>query len=444
MQRIARRHAAEAEDKKHLYGKGVSATLHEYDIEMIAYVPVLLLLVGMSLTVLVDSYISKKHRRIMLIIIALIFSLVVQDFLSFLLQVMIINPFARTLVGIFGYSVRPIILILFFYIVGTRHSYRPFWMLAVVNLLVYMTALFCGVAFAIDTNNHFQRGPLGYCCHIVSALLLIYLVYLSIKKYNRDRKKEALIPILNALLIVVSVAADSIAGHRDYPITFLTISVVISSLFYYIWLHLQLVRRHEQALQAEQRIQIMMTQIKPHFLFNTIATFKALCRKDPDKAAEVADKFGIYLRQNLDSLGQTSLIPFRKELEHTRLYSDIEMVRFDNLRVEYDIGDDDFKLPYLTVQPMVENAIRHGVRIREVGIVRVITRHRSSCHEIMIDDNGVGFDVNALNLSGNRHIGINNVRERVESMCGGSFSIDSRPGIGTSVTIRIPLRGEEK
>ena len=160
----------------------------------------------------------------------------------------------------------------------------------------------------------------------------------------------------------------------EQPLSFLTMAIVISCLFYYIWLHLQFVREHEDDLKAKQRIQIMRTQIQPHFLYNTIATFKALCRKNPEQAAEVADKFGAYLRQNLNSLDMPGRIPFEKELQHTKLYAEIEMVRFDNIRVEYDIQDSDFTLPPLTLQPMVENAIRHGVRIRKDGMVRVLTQ----------------------------------------------------------------------
>ena len=411
----------------------------EIGAELMVYIPILLLLAGLTFTVLVDSYISRKHKRIMLTIIVLIFSLAVRDYLGFLLDADGTQPFFRTLVAIFGYSVRPVILLLFFYIVGTGGRYRAFWALVGLNAVIHLTALFSGICFSIDAANRFHRGPLGYSCHVVSGILLFYLVCLTARGFGRVKEPETWIPVFNALLIVASVAFDSAADYRRCPVSFLTVAVASSSLFYYIWLHLHFVRRHEQALQAEQRIQIMMTQIQPHFLYNTIATFKALCRKDPEKAAEVADKFGAYLRQNLDSLGVTGRIPFRKGLEHTRLYADIEMVRFDNIRVEYDIGDDDFSVPPLIVQPMVENAIRHGVRIREEGIVRIATRRAPDCHEIVIEDNGIGFDPETAETAGGQHIGIRNVRERVESMCGGTLRVDSAIGTGTRVTICIPI-----
>ena len=402
--------------------------------------PLVLALVGLLFAVLIDPYISRRHRSIFLMVIALIAALVAQNLVGFLLDRKGTMPFARTAVAIVGYSVRPLILVLLFYIVAPGRRRPLVWVLIGINCAVHLTALFSGICFSIDAANEFRRGPLGYCCHIVSGVLLIQLLYLSLRRYSRERKAAALIPVVNVLMIIASVIADTFIDYRRYPVTFLTVAVVATNLFYYIWLHLQFAREHEDALRAQQRIGIMMTQIQPHFLYNTIATFKALCGKDPEAAADVADKFGRYLRQNLDSLGQTGLIPFSKELEHTKLYADIEMIRFENVCVEYDIEDNGFSVPPLTLQPMVENAIRHGVRIRENGRVLVRTRELSGMHEITVSDNGAGFDTSSVNETDGGHIGIKNVRERIESMCGGSFKIESVIGEGTVVTMLIPKK----
>ena len=183
----------------------------------------------------------------------------------------------------------------------------------------------------------------------------------------------------------------------------------------------------------------MKTQIQPHFLYNTLSTIQALCDIDPEKASETTGKFAKYLRNNLESLDRTDRIPFEKDMEHTLIYTDIEMIRFPNIRIEQDIEDEDFTLPALTVQPIVENAIRHGVRIREEGIVRISTRRDGDCHEIVISDNGKGFDIEKAGDGGGLHIGVKNVRERIERMCGGTLDIKSRMDEGTVVTIRIPV-----
>lgn len=225
-------------------------------------------------------------------------------------------------------------------------------------------------------------------------------------------------------------------------VSFVAVMAIVCCVLIYIWLHMLLVRQYEEELIAQQRVRIMMSQIQPHFLYNTIATFKALCRTDPEKAATVAEKFGRYLRDNLDSLSSEELIPVEKELEHTRVYADIEMVRFENIHVEYKIEDMGYSLPTLTIQPIVENAIRHGVRIREEGIVRVCLRLSEQYHEIVVSDNGIGFDISKTNNSKGTHIGIKNVRERLEKLCGGTMTVDSVPDKGTTVTIRIPKTEE--
>ena len=130
--------------------------------------------------------------------------------------------------------------------------------------------------------------------------------------------------------------------ETQQPVSFLTISIVISSALYYIWLHFQFVRAHEKDLAAEQRIQIMMSQIQPHFLYNTLATIRSLCLKSPETAAQTIDKFSRYLRQNLDTLSQSGLIPFRQELEHVKIYTEIEMLMFPYIHIRYDIEDDRF------------------------------------------------------------------------------------------------------
>ena len=133
------------------------------------------------------------------------------------------------------------------------------------------------------------------------------------------------------------------------------------------------------------------------------------------------------------------MIPFAKELEHTQVYAQIEMIRFPSIEIKYDIQDEDFELPALTIQPLVENAIRHGVRIREHGIIEIETREKRYGHKIVIRDNGKGFDVNAPLSEERSHIGLNNVKDRIESMCHGEMEIESKIDKGTTITIKLPF-----
>ena len=407
--------------------------------EYVILIPVLLQIFGLSIAVSMDIYIQKRQKKIMMFILFLVLSLIVQNVSEYTLAKHIAMPYVRTIVSVCGYCIRPLIILMFFYILDCGKRYTALCVLTGINAAIYLTALFTDkISFYINSNNHFVRGPLSFTCHYVSTAMLGFLAYMTLKDCIKTRKSESLIPILNVLIIVGSFVCDGVLETDVVCVTYLTMAVVSSTVFYYIWLHMKFVRDHEKALMAEQRIQIMMSQIQPHFLYNTLSTIQALCRTDPEKASVVTERFGKYLRQNLESLSQTELIPVSKELEHTKIYSEIENIRFDNIRVEYDTPETDFMIPALSIQPLVENAIRHGVRIREKGVVKISTMKVSNGYEITVEDNGRGFDTSVIETADNTHIGLRNVRERIEKMCSGTFRIESTENVGTKITLHIP------
>ena len=410
--------------------------------EYIILIPLVIMLGGLTPSVIRDKYIGKRQKRIMLIIIASVALLLVQNCGDYVCQTAYLPPpIYRTLFSIMGYCLRPLILVLFCKLVQPERKHIVAWVFVIGNALIYLTALFSGITFTIDSNNHFVRGPLSFTAHHISAVLIFYLMICTIYEYRR-RKSGIWVALVNIAIVILGTMADLSPLYLDYPVTYLTIAVVCSTLFYYIWLHLEFVREHENALMAEQRIKIMMSQIQPHFLYNTLTTIQSLCLLDPQKAFETTGKFGAYLRNNIDSLEQSNLISIQEEIEHTRVYADIEMLRFPNISVEYHIEAEDFSVPALTVQPLVENAIRHGVRDCQHGVVEVATKQTESDHVITISDNGVGFDAEEPIISDGTHIGLKNVSERIKEMCGGTLTIDSRIGEGTVITIKIPRSAE--
>ncbi|MBR2259431.1 MAG: histidine kinase [Blautia sp.] len=415
--------------------------IHVHYTEILAVLPMMLLLIGMFIAVGSDQYIQNQKKRIMLIICALVFSLIAQNFLDNLLTYGSPMIPLRIITDIYGYAIRPVILLLFLYISSSKKPARLWWILIGVNAGIYMSALFTDICFTIDENNMYQGGwpLLRESCLIVSVILLGTLFFSTWHDYRPSKWKESWIPVFAIIIILLSLLLDDCVHETLQPVSFLTISIVISSVFYYIWLHFQFVRAHEKDLAAEQRIQIMMTQIQPHFIYNTLATIRSLCLRSPQTAAQTIDKFSRYLRQNLDTLDQDSLIPFRRELEHVKIYTEIEILMFPYIHIRYNVEDECFRLPILTVQPLVENAIRHGVRAREVGQIDITVRKKENGHFITITDNGLGFDPAAIEKTEGKHIGIRNVRERLEKLCCGTLTVESRPGEGTTVTLFIPL-----
>ena len=140
-------------------------------------------------------------------------------------------------------------------------------------------------------------------------------------------------------------------------------------------------------------------------------------------------------------MNQNALIPFKREYEHLKKYLYIENLRFgDKLNVEYDIRTDKFVLPLLSVQPLVENAVKHGVgQKKEGGTVLISTRETDDSYIIVVKDDGVGFETGQVKAKdGRSHMGIENTRMRIKQMCGGDVAIDSTVGVGTTVTVIIP------
>ena len=198
-----------------------------------------------------------------------------------------------------------------------------------------------------------------------------------------------------------------------------------------------------RAQLQENRIAIMISQIQPHFIYNTLGTIQYLCKENPEKAAQLVQNFSMYLRGNFSELDNTVPIRFLKELEHVRCYTDIELVRFPDMTVQYDIQADAFLLPALSVQPLVENAIKHGLMgLEEGGTVTVATFETETHYCVKVTDNGVGFDETCLQDK-RKHVGIRNVRERLQVMCGGTLTVESQKGKGTTALIQIPKEGNK-
>ena len=402
-------------------------------------------LMGVAFAVLVDPYIKKANRYRVYAIVAIVLFLLIEPQVTERYMTVVLKGHMAlwdTLVSVLSYILRTVVLYLFIRLSGNRRGIKILHVILLINAAICITAFWKPWVFVFSDEGRWHRGPLGYTPFIASAILIIWLVAGSVMRYRGIKRRESSVPIIISLIVVFAVLLDMDLGFSPY-VSFLTVAMAESTVFFYIWMHLQFVREHEASLKAEQRIKIMMSQIQPHFLFNALSTIQALTETDPDRASKVIEEFALYLRQNINSLNQESLIPVKKEIEHTKTYSDIEKVRFPSIRIDYDIEDDDFLIPPLTIQPMVENAIRHGVRGKKHGWVSVNTYLEDGKHVIAIRDNGKGFDVDQMieDTKNGDHIGVRNVRDRIISMTGGTFNMESVIGEGTSITIEIPIRG---
>ncbi len=196
--------------------------------------------------------------------------------------------------------------------------------------------------------------------------------------------------------------------------------------------------REQEAALREARTQTMMNQIRPHFIYNTLTSIYLLCKDDPDRAAQVVSDFTDYLQANFTAVAATELTSFTAELQHAQAYLAVESVVYgDRLNVEYDTEYSAFRLPPLTLQPIVENAVKFSVGKRNAPAhILIRSRAADGGAEITVEDDGPGYFPAAED--GKPHVGLQNVRDRLAMMCGGTLTIAQRPGGGTEVTVRIP------
>jgi sensor histidine kinase YesM len=275
------------------------------------------------------------------------------------------------------------------------------------------------------------------------------------KLFEKEKIKKISWAMVAIFLIAVAVAAIGAWQGGVIAVCAILLIVVVSILIIQreskksmqAVLEAQRIQAEKQAMELklqENQISIMLSQIQPHFLYNTLNSIYQLCETNPMRARFMVNSFAEYLRNNLSSLEEPGLITFETELAHVKTYLDIEKIRFeDTLDIEYDIECVAFSLPVLTVQPIVENAVKHGTsKKRGGGKVKISTVEDEESYIINVYDTGCGFDPAKPVNDGKRHVGIENVRQRLSNMCGGTLTIESTVGEGTLATIKIPKGGQ--
>lgn len=195
---------------------------------------------------------------------------------------------------------------------------------------------------------------------------------------------------------------------------------------------------------ALSRTTTMMSQIRSHFVFNLLNAISGMCKYDPEKADDTVVRFARYLRNNIDIMEDDKNIPFITDLKQLEDYVALEQVRFgDKIEFYTDIEAVDFMIPPLILQPVVENAIKHGVSRKQTnGTIILRTRDMGDSIVITVEDDGVGFDTQKP--ANDKSVGLKNIRFRLKHLVNGTLDITSRINKGTTVTITIPKEGRQE
>lgn len=294
--------------------------------------------------------------------------------------------------------------------------------------------------FSIDNNGLYQEGKGISIVYVYPLIVLIVCIIEILHRKLEPRKSLAL------LLFAVTPLVAAIASFflMDYSFSYVMLAMDMMLIYGAVQMDRGLEiaeKRAELAVKereiTENQTDIVISQIQPHFLYNTLTVIYSLCGSDTKLARKTINDFSNYLRWNMDSIKENRLVAFEKELEHIKTYLSIQLIRFEDiLKVEYDINCVDFEIPALTLQPLIENAVEYGVRSRdEGGTVTISTKRENGKIYIQVHDDGVDYYSNKADNQEKNHVDIENARNRLSLICNGELTIESKLGAGTTATI---------
>ena len=302
-----------------------------------------------------------------------------------------------------------------------------------IGLLIYTQ--FSQSIYYISSANEYHRGPL-YPILLVPPILVIMADMIALivwrKRFSRQQIFAFLVymflPLITMVIQMLYYGLFLIVFSTTFSAGFLFVTMMQDQSARYI------AQSEELALQ---RASIAVLQMRPHFICNTLMSIYYLCGQDAERAQRVILDFTTYLRKNFTAIAREETISFTEELEHTRAYLSVEQMRFEeDLFVEFDTPHTLFRLPPLTLQPIVENAVKHGMDPEAEPLhITIRTRDTAAGSEITVLDNGPGYEAADKDTP---HVALKNIRQRLELMCRGSMRIESLKSGGTAVTVTIP------
>jgi len=350
-----------------------------------------------------------------------------------------LSVIANFVMSLFSVILLPMMTLFLLHCSGESWQKSSLFHMVFIQFVIYLILLiinqFTSAFFYVTPDNLFHFGA-WYPLIIVPTFVIELLNLAGLVRRRRMLTKKQFAAILISLLpLTVALAVHIFVASFPFIVTGIAISALS---MYGIVLSDEIEREQRQQQEiARQNAGIMALQMRPHFIHNTLMSIYYLCQQDPSEAQRVTLDFNNYLEKNLNALASDETIPFSEELEHTVAYLNVEQALYDeNLFVEYDTPHTAFRVPPLTLQPVVENAVKHGLDPdSEPLCISIQTRETDHGSEIIISDNGSGFEPEDDDKP---HIALANIRQRLEYMCHGKMTIMSREGGGTVVRLTIP------
>ena len=306
-----------------------------------------------------------------------------------------------------------------------------------VNCVFQIICAFTDWMIVVGDDNSYSHGSL-YWAYVGLYVFIIVLVVIEFIVHGKHFRKQNITSLVfSVALVIAGILVQELSGG-EFRTSYITLAIGVAMLFIH---NVEFSQLEADDSLNEQRIKIMLAQIQPHFIYNALSAISGI-EGVPEKAQNAITDFSRFLRENLDSLTGPNLVPFEKELAHIEKYVALERLRFgDRVKVNFDIKCKEFLLPPLTVQMLVENAIKHGITKKYGGgTVNISTEKIDNNVVITVQDDGLGFD--ADKNADKNHIGISSIVSRLKNFVGGTLTVESKIGFGTKATVIIPERGQ--
>lgn len=330
--------------------------------------------------------------------------------------------------------------------IGSTKRYHAqkngFAVLVLIHFVLLMLNLRYHWYFCLNQNNVYQRGSSYIIAFIPSMLIFLEVLYQLFK--NRRMLTKSKFSALCAFC-AMPVAVMPIQTMY-YGLNLTVICTVITGIILNAVITSELVQDYvrQEKNNADMKVSLLLSQMQPHFLYNSLLVIQQLCVVDSEKAYKAVGEFTDYLRHNIDmnSLTSPHLIPFEEEIGHVRNYVRLYEYRFGNdIKVVYDFEITDFMIPPLVLQPIVENAIRHGIRKTSYGkgTVTIRTAKKDGSVQIEVEDDGVGMEIDSATGQALREsVGISNARQRINAYGHGTLTYRKAENSGTVACIVLP------
>ncbi|SHI45626.1 sensor histidine kinase [Pseudobutyrivibrio xylanivorans] len=320
-------------------------------------------------------------------------------------------------------------------------------LLMVISIVILVFDQYTHRIYYFDENNIYHRGEsyvLALMPVFICFALILFIVFYSRHYFSNLQVLALLIylsfPVCSAIIMVVTGEVSSIINIS------ITISLMLMYLFYEIEKNQRMLKQAEELVEAERannqfKNYMLWTQIQPHFIYNNLNVIQFLCRKDPELAAEAVVNLSAFLRSYIDAYDMDVCIPISEELEIINHYLYMQKLRYgDRLEVEIAVSCEHFSVPPLSVETLVENAVRHGVAKKtEGGRVSIRVYEDENEYLAKVEDNGVGFDSSELETDdGKNHVGLKNTNSRLKFMINGYLEVESQVGHGCKAIVHVP------